>query len=275
MWIGRYIAGNNIHQAINISKQHLNRNKLPIINYAVENTSNAQDVFMEHINLIDQIDYKYKIAIKFSSFNFDDTLIDHIIRKSIKKNIRVIIDAEDGKLNEPYQEMCKYLIQRHNRYSPILVKTYQMYRKDALNTLEKDLIETKQANVFLGIKLVRGAYHQNEKKDGYLFTDKKDTDYSYNNALLSISKNYNNNYIMLATHNNESMRLGYLINKHFQKNIFEFGHLMGMNEIEYQRLADSGSLVNTYIPYGPYTQMIPYLSRRMYENMHMIKYMVK
>ena len=48
-----------------------------------------------------------------------------------------------------------------------------------------------------------------------------------------------------------------------------------MNEIEYQRLADSGSLVNTYIPYGPYTQMIPYLSRRMYENMNMIKYMVK
>ena len=118
---------------------------------------------------------------------------------------------------------------------------------------------------------MRGAYHQNEKKNGHLFTDKKDTDYSYNKALLAISKNYNNNYIMLATHNNESMRLGYLINDHFKKNIFEFGHLMGMNEIEYQRLADSGSLVNTYIPYGPYTEMMPYLSRRMYENMHMIK----
>ena len=46
-------------------------------------------------------------------------------------------------------------------------------------------------------------------------------------------------------------------------------------EKKYQYLADKGSLVNTYIPYGPYNKMLPYLSRRMYENLDMIKYMVK
>ena len=57
-------------------------------------------------------------------------------------------------------------------------------------------------------------------------------------------------------------------------NIFEFRHLMGMYEKKYQYLADNGSLVNTYIPYGPYNKMFPYLSRRMYENIDMVKYMV-
>ena len=41
----------------------------------------------------------------------------------------------------------------------------------------------------------------------------------------------------------------------------------------YQELANVGEKVNVYIPYGPYTQMIPYLTRRMYENMDMLKYM--
>ena len=44
---------------------------------------------------------------------------------------------------------------------------------------------------------------------------------------------------------------------------------------KYISLADNGSLVNTYIPYGPYNKMFPYLSRRMYENIDMVKYMVK
>ena len=75
--------------------------------------------------------------------------------------------------------------------------------------------------------------------------------------------------------NNDSIKLGFLANKKAMRPIFEFGHLMGMHENKYQYLADTGSLVNTYIPYGPYSKMLPYLSRRMYENLDMIKYMVK
>ena len=44
---------------------------------------------------------------------------------------------------------------------------------------------------------------------------------------------------------------------------------MGMNE-EYLKKLDCNKA--TYIPYGPYKEMIPYLIRRLYENIDQIKY---
>lgn len=273
--MNRYIAGNNIPKVIKASKKQLSNNKLPIINYIVEKTSRPQDIFMEHTSLIDKLDYKYKIAIKLSAFHFNENFLDCIIKKCIKKNIQIIIDAEEDKLNPQYQSLCEKFMYQYNQESPYIVKTYQMYRKDALKTFENDLDYSEKNKIYLGLKLVRGAYHHKEKYDGHLFTNKKDTDKSYNNALTTLAENHNNKYILLATHNNRSINLGIIENKKAKYNIFEFGHLMGMHEKKYQYLVDKGSLVNTYIPYGPYNKMLPYLSRRMYENIDMIKYMVK
>ena len=43
----------------------------------------------------------------------------------------------------------------------IFYKTYQMYRNDSLNLLENDLNNYRKD---FGIKLVRGAYHNQDKK---------------------------------------------------------------------------------------------------------------
>ena len=273
--MNRYIAGNNIPKVIKASKKQLLHNKLPIINYIVEKSTHPQDIFMEYVSLIDKLDDKFKIAIKLSAFHFNENLLDCLIKKCIKKNIQIIIDAEEDKLNNQYQSLCEKFMYQYNQETPYIVKTYQMYRKDALKTFENDLEYSEKNKINLGIKLVRGAYHYKEKYDGHLFTNKKDTDKSYNNALITLSKNHNNKYILLATHNNRSINLGIIENKKAKHNIFEFGHLMGMYEKKYQYLADNGSLVNTYIPNGPYNKMFPYLSRRMYENIDMVKYMVK
>ena len=55
------------------------------------------------------------------------------------------------------------------------------------------------------------------------------------------------------------------------KQLFEFGHLMGMKENKYKNI---NYPINTYIPYGPYNEMFPYLIRRLYENKDTIKYML-
>ena len=273
MWPGRYIAGNTIKQVIPVAKNILETKKYPIINYAVEHSDNPNKVFVEHIDLINHMDFRYKLAIKVSSLGFDEDLINMLIDRCVGKNIRVIIDAEDNKNNDQYQEIVNYLMRTHNQIIPYVVKTYQMYRKDGLETLEKDLIDSRINEYHLGIKLVRGAYFHAEKEQGHLFTEKNLTDDSYNKGILTIALGNYNTYNLLASHNIDSIHLGYMYNKHTNKQVFEFAHLMGMQEENYQELADRGEKVNVYIPYGPYTQMIPYLTRRMYENMDMFKYM--
>ena len=184
MWPGRFIAGNSIKHVIPVSQRIINQSKHPIINYAIENTNNPNQVLEEHLRLIKHLDYKYKIAIKVSSFGFDEDIINHFVKCCIHKNIRVIIDAEQNSHHEQYQEITNYLMRIHNRYIPYVVKTYQMYRKDGLHTLESDYINSRINDYHLGIKLVRGAYYYQEKHQDHLYTEKKLTDDSYNNGIL-------------------------------------------------------------------------------------------
>ena len=273
MWPGRFIAGNSIQHVLPVAKRVLDNTKWPIINYAIEHTSLPEGVFHEHMQLIKHLDYHYKIAIKVSSFGFDEDLIDALVEKCVGKNIRVIIDAEDNIHHDQYQDISNHVMQKHNKYIPYVVKTYQMYRKDGLETLERDLIDSRIKDYHLGIKMVRGAYYHAEKKDGHLFTEKHLTDESYNKGILTIGQNNVNTYTILATHNFDSVRLGYMYNQYAKRRVFEFAHLMGMQEENYQGLVDLGQKINVYIPYGPYRQMLPYLTRRLYENIDMIRYM--
>ena len=123
-------------------------------------------------------------------------------------------------------------------------------------------------NIFFGAKLVRGAYWNTEYETGNLFLEKKDTDNNYNQAILdTFTHPYPRQRVMLATHNKLSSEIGQALSK--KRNIFEFAHLQGMREKYYQQISIEHP-VNVYIPYGPYKEMIPYLGRRLYENLGII-----
>lgn len=149
-----------------------------------------------------------------------------------------------------------------------------MYRKDSFIQLSNDIDIFK--NYHLGVKLVRGAYWNSEKNDGHLFTKKYETDFNYDNSIsLIYNHHYSNNInTILATHNKESINTGLHYNKKIRLDSkkFEYGHLMGMNETVYNNI-NHNNKINVYIPYGPYHKMIPYLSRRLYENLDTIKYL--
>ena len=272
--IFKYIAGNSIKSSINVSNKIIENGKIPIINYAVEESKNKKLIFNEHTKLITNLDENYKIAIKLSAFGFNKSLIDDIINKAKSKNIQIVIDAEKGSDYNRYQELINNLILYHNIDKCNVVKTYQMYRKDSLNELKDDIIFFNNNDRFLGTKLVRGAYWNSENKLGYLYTNKNDTDKNYNSGLKLLSNNYNKNYNILASHNDFSILLGLNINKGNKKKIFEFAHLLGMKERKYDYVKSTTEKVHVYIPYGPYKEMIPYLFRRLYENMDTIKYMI-
>lgn len=267
----KYIGGNSVKSVLNSSKNILKSNKIPIINFAIEETNKKNLILNEHKKLINSIDHNYKIAIKLSSFDFDTNILNNLINNSIKKKIQVIIDAEKNDDNEIYQNISNNLILNFNKEFPNVIKTYQMYRKDSLDNLKNDLILCNQNNVYLGTKLVRGAYWNSEHKEGHLYTSKYETDLNFDKGIILLSENYNKNYNILATHNKQSIHFANNINNYNNQQIFSYAHLLGMGERNYN--FEKYKNIHVYIPYGPYKEMLPYLIRRLYENIDTIKYM--
>lgn len=268
-----YFAGNNFKHALNVGKNYINKCQKPIINYAIESTNSSLLVKKEYVNLISNIpNNEYSIALKLSSINFNINILNDIINKCKLNNIKLFIDAEDEKNNDKYNEISSNIICNNN--SNLIYKTYQMYRKDSLNILCSDLELCRKNNITLNAKLVRGAYWNNEHKYGKLFIKKEDTDISYNQGIIELYNTKNTKSkkpnVLLATHNKYSIELGKTLN--ISNNIFEFAHLQGMNEKYYNTLSNTEK-VYVYVPYGPYNEMIPYMIRRLYENMDMIKYL--
>tara|TARA_B100001175_G_C19460770_1_gene616355 strand:- start:619 stop:1443 length:825 start_codon:yes stop_codon:yes gene_type:complete len=272
--IFKYISGNNINKAINISNKIIKKNKIPIINYAVESSINNNIIINEFNNINSKINSNCKIAIKLSLFNFDKKIICDVLDNLIKKDIQILVDAENDENYNNYNNLTNDLILNYNKNQINIIKTYQMYRKDSLINIDNDINIMKNNNIKLGVKLVRGAYWNSDKNSNNLFLNKLDTDLNYNEGILQLYNKNKNSLNILATHNNESINLGYLLNKNKNRKIFEFGHLMGMKEKKFNYLVENGQNVNVYIPYGPYKYMIPYLSRRLYENIDTVKYMI-
>lgn len=272
--IAKYIAGNNLKKAINISNNLIKNRKKPILNYAIEKSLSKELIKKEFFDIFKMLDHNYKIAIKLSLFDFDQKVIDDVINLMKQKDITILIDAEDDKNYKNYDDFTNNLIIKHNNDKCALVKTYQMYRKDSFDNLSNDINMMNYNNCFLGVKLVRGAYWNTDKITNNLYLDKNDTDLNYNEGIMKLYKDNKNSYNLLATHNTESINLGYLLNKIDKDNNFEFAHLMGMKQSKFNNLLDKKQSVNMYVPYGPYKYMIPYLVRRLYENVDTVKYMI-
>lgn len=267
-----YIGGNSINSVINVSNKFL-KYKIPVINYAVESVrDNSLETFSEYDNLLKKINSNYKIAIKLTSFNLDLNLINNLIERYIEKDIKILIDAEMNKYNNDYNIITRELLERYNKHNVNLYKTYQMYRKDSIITLMEDMDYCYNKNIYFGSKLVRGAYWNSENNLGHLFTSKFDTDKSYNNGVINLYEYKGDSENILATHNTESINIGMLLND--RKRIFSFAHLLDMKTKKYDNVLKEGHDVHVYIPYGPYKEMIPYLGRRLYENIDTFKYLV-
>lgn len=281
----RFVSGNKRLHAIDMANNLIQKNKIPIINYITEESTNKKRVFNEYIKLLTMIPDKSMIALKLSSLDFDRDLIYKLIEKYKSQSIKVIIDAEDNKNINRYRSIVNSLILKYNRLndSDTIIKTYQMYRRDSLQEIYDDNRFFIERDCLLSRKLVRGAYWNSESSDGHLYTNKSETDDIYNKAIIRSLSNttrlYNHKLLystnIIATHNRESIEITTaLIDRHsILKPTTIIANLMGMNNQLSNQLSQHYNIA-TYLPYGPYNKMIPYLSRRLYENVDSIKYII-
>ena len=271
--IFRFVAGNNYKHALNVGKNFIQNGTIPIINYITENNKHQHNnVLNEYTNLLNYLDNSYMLALKLSSLNFNKFAAYSIADICKKRNIKLIIDAEEDKNIEKYRNIVNYMVRKYNNINSkdfTIIKTYQMYRKDSLLELYDDIKYFNNANCFFSSKLVRGAYYNSEYKEGHLFKKKEDSDNNYNLGIIKCHENKTIHNIV-ATHNKKSIELAKDLNKNKK---FILANLMGMNENYMNKVNNKIHKKATYIPYGPYKEMIPYLSRRLYENIDTIKYM--
>ena len=253
-------------------QQIKNKQMLPIIDNVNENGKN-------HINNLKNIRQDIEtypmntFAIKLSSLNIRDVnndnnkLIDDMLElgELVKENdSKLIIDAEEEVINDQINEVSNMLMEIFNKDYVTVYKTYQMYRRDTTSMLLDDLKNDR--DYYLGVKLVRGAYYNQDISTNKLFWKIEDTHHCLNNCK-------SGDKMLCATHNHESNDIAKKL-IHQGKNNISIGHLLGMSDYLSEELVDEGIKVYKYLPYGEYKDTLPYLSRRLYENYPILGHMI-
>ena len=277
-----FIAGNSLKHALNIQKKLQQKNVGTIFDFAVENPSkikrNIDQIFLQ----INHSNSSF-IALKLSALSINNpsqcfNLIDQFHQENIKKKYpnKFLIDAENNKIQNSIYEVSNYALDTHNTpLKKYFYKTIQMYRKDSISTLSKDIDYFMPKDKY-AVKLVRGAYIKTDKQ--FICSSKEETDNQYNlaiNELFSSLFYFPNNEIMFATHNKDSYNqaLSYLKSHPYLIPNISFATLLGMGDTI---CFDNSQVIQKYkyVPYGPFWETTPYLFRRLIENIEIIKHVL-
>ena len=203
--------------------------------------------------------------------------IENICRIASENKVPLFIDAEESWIQNEIDDIAIAMMQKFNKNEAWIFNTLQLYRNDRVDHLEMLLKLATEKKFFVGLKLVRGAYHEQEikraKEKGYncpVHTIKENTDIDYNKALTLCIENIDFVSVCAGTHNEESSALLVeLLNKHNiskdDKRVY-FSQLLGMSDHISYNAAKEGFNVVKYVPYGPIKDVLPYLIRRAEEN---------
>lgn len=203
--------------------------------------------------------------------------VDRICKAGFDAGVPVFIDAEETWIQDTIDRICHDMMVKYNREKAIVFNTVQMYRHDRLDFLRESVAWAKSQQLHYGVKLVRGAYMEKERKraadNGYpspIQPDKTTCDTDYNLALEFLTDEINQIAMCAGTHNEDSS--AYLADLMEKKQIAQsdkriwFAQLLGMSDHISYTLAHAGYNVAKYVPYGPVKEVIPYLFRRADEN---------
>jgi proline dehydrogenase len=210
-------------------------------------------------------------------FSRVQTRIDRLCSAAWKNGVAVFIDAEETWIQDTIDHLVKIMMERYNKEKAVVYHTYQLYRKDKLDSLKADHKDALEKGYILGAKLVRGAYMEKEraraKANNYpspIQETKEDTDRDYNAAVHYCVEHYLQIASCNASHNQESnlIQAELIAARGLPRNHshLNFCQLLGMSDHITFNLAKAGYNVAKYVPYGPVKDVLPYLIRRAREN---------
>ena len=192
-------------------------------------------------------------------------------------NIGFLVDAEETWVQDPVDALTMLMMDAYNKEKLVIYNTLQLYRHDRLEFLKKSYAAAEERHFLLGVKLVRGAYMEKERKRAEelnypspIQPDKAATDADYNAAVRFCIDHIDRIDVIIASHNEYSNMLGVQLLE--EKGLplphphVHFSQLYGMSDNITFNLAKAGCNVSKYLPFGPIKDVIPYLMRRAEEN---------
>ena len=194
-----------------------------------------------------------------------------------ERDVKILVDAEESWIQDAIDQIVLKMMLKYNKEKAIVYNTSQMYRHDRLKYLNSLKEIAKKEQVFVGIKLVRGAYIEKENKralkNNYkspICSSKDLTDINFNDGAEFILSNLTLFSFFSGTHNEKSIYkiIDIMNSKKIDNNDSKiwFGQLYGMSDNISFNLAKNGFNVIKYLPFGPIKKVIPYLIRRAEEN---------
>lgn len=211
---------------------------------------------------------------EFSHFN---QMVEKIAGYASGADVRLMVDAEESWIQDTIDAVTLKLMNQYNRGNVLIFNTFQMYRVDMPFLLKEAINSAKENGYKLGVKLVRGAYLEKERKRaldlGYpspIFPTKEETDQAFNEALEFCLNNLNYVTIVSGSHNEESNLLQTRVMASMKLDNNDervyFAQLYGMGDHISFNLARKNFNVGKYLPFGPLEAVMPYLLRRADEN---------
>jgi proline dehydrogenase len=228
--------------------------------------------------LLEKLDAKISLTNE-EQLEFDQVKVrcEKICQKAYDLGMKIMVDAEESWIQDTIDELALDMMRLFNKERVVVYNTYQMYRHDKLADMKADHLIARNSGFLLGVKMVRGAYMEKERKRaeemGYpspIQRDKDATDQDYNDALRYCIEHNEDIGIVCGTHNEESCRLlADLLDEneinHNDPHVY-FSQLLGMSDNLSFNLSNAGYNVAKYVPYGPIKAVMPYLFRRAQEN---------
>ena len=205
------------------------------------------------------------------------TRIMNLCSAAKKAKVRLLIDAEESWIQPAIDAFALEMMRLFNRDQALIYTTAQLYRTDRLKALQ-DWLQIGRENQFhIGVKVVRGAYMEKEvmraqdnRIPSPIFPTKDATDQAFDEAVKLLLDHIDQAALCAGTHNeNSTLRLTQLMEKKGLKRDdprIHFAQLFGMSDHISFNLAYFGFNVAKYVPFGPVSEVLPYLSRRASEN---------
>ena len=184
---------------------------------------------------------------------------------------RLFFDAEETWIQPAIDSLALKMMRQFNSKRCIIFNTVQMYRNDRLPYLQNIL---SSESVFLGFKVVRGAYMEKERARSIerqypcpIHETKVDTDRDFDAAVKLLYEHRNRVSFCAGTHNEISTQklTELMLQDGKSQNVF-FAQLLGMSDNLTYNLVAAGFQAAKYVPYGPVEKTLPYLFRRAEEN---------